>query len=452
MLLLPRARGDGDANAGPAHVAALLPSCAGMPKVAFAAIAAVVTVGAWPFTGALSSGALLLLLPAQAAMHEHDLDPSYRPLHKGYVHLGTGLYIRDEEDLIVRGTPPLILRRTYLSQYHHVREFGVGATHNGGLFIGGDAERFQWVELILPTGTRIRFERTSSGTSYLNAMYEHRSSPSEWRGARLGWTGSDWALRRPDGTLMIFQGCGKGDNDVCWILSERDSDGHRIDYRRDKAGRLLRMEASADRWIAFDYDDQNRIVRAYDRGRNAVQYDYDGRGHLIRVRSTAGREDRYTYNERDEMTGIAAPEINIENTYGDGRVVRQVDRFAEDDEPLIFNFTYQVKDGLVAEVTSARSDGTWKRHTYGPNRYIMSESRGTEGYQPLTFDYERDPVTSVVTNVTLTCPDRKGRPITHSQVRLQPDSEEWIKWDLIRTNCAWRTDRWRDAEHPNLER
>ena len=423
-----------------------------MLKFASVAIASLLAVGAWPFAGAVSSGAILLLWPATAPMQDHDIDPEYKPLHKGYVHLGTGLYIREDEDLIVRGTPALMLRRTYLSEYHHVREFGVGTAHNGALFLAGDAERFQWIELTLPTGTRVRFERTSGGTSYHNAMYEHRTSPSAWQGARLGWTGTGWAIRRLDGTLMLFQGCGKGDNDICWILSERDGDGHQIDYRRDQAGRLIRMEAADDRWIAFDYDEHNRIARAFDSAKNAVRYEYDERGRLTRARSTTGREDRYTYNDRDQMTTISAPEMRIENIYDASRAVRQVDHFPDQDEPFIFNFTYEVKDGVVTEVKSARSDGTWIRYVYGAKRYITSESRGSEGYQPLTFDYQRDPVTSAVTSVTLTCPDRKGRPITHAQVRVQPDSEEWIKWDLIRTNCAWRTERWREPERPNFER
>jgi YD repeat-containing protein len=103
---------------------------------------------------------------------------------------------------------------------------------------------------------------------------------------------------------MLFQGCGDGDNQVCWVLSERDADGHRIDYRRDASGRLLRMEAAPDRWIAFDYDARNRIARAYDPAGRDVRYDYDERGRLTRVTSSQGREDRYAYTALDQMSFI----------------------------------------------------------------------------------------------------------------------------------------------------
>ena len=53
-----------------------------------------------------------------------------------------------------------------------------------------------------------------------------------------------------------------------------------------------------------------------------------------------------------------------------------------------------------------------------------------------------DPVTGVVTGVAVTCPDRTGRPLRHS-AQIRPDTEDWAKQDLVRTNCSWRAERWR---------
>jgi YD repeat-containing protein len=208
-----------------------------------------VAVPAAIYAGPLSSGALWLLLPDGGRAVEHNSFSSHEALHKGGVHLGTGLYIRNDEDLIVPGTPALILRRTYLSGYRVSREFGIGTTHNGELYLVGDPDRFQWIALILPDGAHVRFERTSPGVSFYNAMFEHRSSPSEWQGARLGWIGSGWALKRLDGTIMRFQSCTSSGR-LCSIVEERDGDGHTIHYRRNPSGQLVRMEAQ-NRWIAF---------------------------------------------------------------------------------------------------------------------------------------------------------------------------------------------------------
>ena len=396
-----------------------------------------------PFVGPVRSGAWRLLAAAPMEPQEHDIGPAYQPLHEGHIHLGTGLYIRQDEDLIVRGTPPLVLHRTYRSGFNVQREFGIGATHNGGRLLEGDPDRFQWVEFAASDSALIRFERISPGTSYTNAMFEHRSSPSEWQGAKLGWTGTGWAARRRDGSVMMFQGCGQGGAPHCWILWERDADGHRIDYRRDATGRLLRIEASPDRWIAFDYDDKGRIGRAYSSDDEEVSYEYDERGRLSRSRGSDGIGNVYTYTDRNELASIDTGEVLIENTYDQaGRVIRQVNTWPGDDEPYVFEFAYKLLNGQVAHVESKRSDGTWWRLHY-ENRYIVEESWGAEGYQPLTFKYTRDRVTNIVQSVTLTCPDRKGRATTHSAVSVQPESEAWTKWDFVRTVCAWREERWR---------
>ncbi|MCA1562616.1 MAG: hypothetical protein LC804_20910 [Acidobacteria bacterium] len=82
---------------------------------------------------------------------------------------------------------------------------------------------------------------------------------------------------------------------MCSIVRERDPDGHTIHYRRDAAGRLARIEAAANRWIAFACDGQNRITRAYDSTDHEMRYEYDNRGRLSVATATDGRTHRYTY-------------------------------------------------------------------------------------------------------------------------------------------------------------
>jgi YD repeat-containing protein len=387
--------------------------------------------------GPMSSGALLLLLPAPYPEEEHDLPEDYEPLHKGGVDLSSGLYVRENEDLLVDGTPALILRRTYLSGYRVSKDFGIGSTHNGEEYLIGDPERFQWASLVTATGSRINFGRISRGTSVFNAMFEHRESPTDWQGARLGWTGIRWALRKADGSLSIFRACGPGIAGSCSILESRDGDGHTIRYRRDAEGRLLRMEAGQDRWIAFEYDDQRRITRAHTSASRDARYEYDARGRLTRVSAGDGAERRYTYTDRDELATIAEPGTSIENIWdANGRCIRQINRFDDGREPLIFDFTYHLNGKVVTRTDSVRSDGTWSRFTWNESRYSTSEARGHGGEEPAIFTYERDPDTNLVTSLTLTCPDRTGRPLRHTSV-VRPDNEEWIKWDLVRTHCSW---------------
>jgi Domain of unknown function (DUF6531) len=142
------------------------------------------------FVGPVTSGALLLLLPAQQRSVSHDLPADYEPIHKGHVSLESGLYFRENEDLIVPGTPALVLRRSYVSSYRSRREFGIGTTLTAQWFIRGDGKQFQWAELIRPGERWVSFRRSSPGTSFFNAMYVARGSADEWQGSATGLDGN----------------------------------------------------------------------------------------------------------------------------------------------------------------------------------------------------------------------------------------------------------------------
>jgi YD repeat-containing protein len=399
--------------------------------------ACVTLLAAVPFIGPVRSGALLLLLPARQRPAPHDLPENYKPLHKGHVSLDIGLYFRENEDIVVPGTPALVLRRSYVSSDRVSRDFGIGTTQAAEWWVRGDGQQFQWAELIRPGESHIRFERTSAGSSWTNAMYEHRTSATEWAGARLGWTGIDWALLQEDGTLARFLACGHVKGDRCSIESYRDVDGHVTNYRRNKTGRLERLESGSDRWIAFEYDERDRVARAYASTKRDVRYEYDGRGRLAQVTSDGVVTHRYTYTDLDEMAGIVEPDTNIENSYKDGRCVKQVNRFDDGSPPYIFDFEYTLDGSAIGQVRSRHSDGTWQLYTFDKARYTTTETWGADGYEPAHITLERDPTTHAVVSLSLTCPDRTGRPLKHTSL-VTPDREEWIKWDLMRTHCSWK--------------
>ncbi len=393
--------------------------------------AAIVTV----FAGPVSSGAIFLLIPPSRPRVAHDLPATYRPLHKGHVDLATGLYIREDEDIVVPGTPALILRRTYLSNYRASKQFGIGTTHNGEWYLVGDGNQFSWAALILADGSRVQFKRASAGTSYINAMYNNSEPTDEWTAALLGWTGMSWTVRQRDGSTWRFRPCGVGS--VCSLMDSRDPDGHTVHYQRDRGGRLIKMKSSADRWIAFEYDDRDRIVRAYSSNRDNVRYEYDGPGRLTRVSAENGTTRRYGYTEQDQMATVEDPEIAITNTYDtNGRCTEQVDRFPGREETLSFHFEYVVEGSRVVATTSTESDGTWSRYAFNDRRQTTSETWGTGRLTPTTISYELDPVTGARTALTVTCPDRRGQPLQHRSI-LRPDTEDWVKRDLLTTHCSW---------------
>ena len=386
--------------------------------------------------GPASSGALLLLLPIREQPIRQE-SGDHTPLHKGRVDLDIGVYFRENDDIVVPGTPLLVLRRSYAAGYRVSREFGIGTTHADEWLVLGDGKQFQWVELHRPAEPRVRFERTSSGTSLFNAMYEHRARDNEWTGARLGWTGIDWALRRSDGMLARFRPCGSGGkHDRCTITSYRDPDGHVTRYQRTPSGRLERIESGPDRWIAFNYDDEDRVVRALASTKREVRYEYDDRGRLARVKSGDVVTHRYSYTDLDEMSTIDEPDVALENSYENGRCIRQVIRYADGSPPYIFDFEYKLEGSRIVETVSRRSDGTWAQYAFDKNGFTTAETLGAEGHQPVSFVIERDPSTSAARSLTLTCPDRTGQPLRHSSL-ITRGGEDWLKWDLVRTHCSW---------------
>jgi YD repeat-containing protein len=391
------------------------------------------------FAGPVSSGAILLVMPSDRPRVEHDLPPTYAPFHKGHVDLATGLYIREDEDIVLGGTPALIVRRTYLSNYRVSKQFGIGTTHNGEWYLVGDGARFSWAALILADGAHVQFERVSAGRSYMNALYANHQESGEWNSARLGWTGLWWTIRQRDGSTAHFRPCGAGS--VCSLIRSSDADGHTIKYRRDRSGRLVKMDTSADRWIAFEYDAGDRIVRAYSSNNDDVHYEYDGRGRLVRVSSSDGTVRRYGYTDQDQMASVEDPDIVIENTYNvDGRCTGQLNRFPGEDDTLSFRFDYALQGDRVVQTTSTRSDGTWSRYVFDERRYATSERWGANGIERATITYERDPSTGSETALTVTCPDRFGQPLRHRNI-VRPGTEESVKWDLLQTHCSWRPRR-----------
>jgi hypothetical protein len=368
--------------------------------------------------------------PDSLTANEHYRPREYKPLHKGGIDLATGLYVRENEDLVVPGTPALVLRRTYLSGNHAAKQFGVGALHNGEEYLIGDGQTFQWVSLILARGTRIEFTRTSPGPLLPNAEFVHTATASDWHGSTIIWTGLTWVLQKKEGSTMTFKACSSQARSVCSIIQSRDPQGRTIYYRRHLAsGDLLKIDDGAGRWISLEYDDSHRITRAYASNGRWVRYAYDERGRLASASTSSEQEYRYSYSDLDELATIEEPGTSIENTYADGRCIRQVNKYP-DGEPLIFEFSYQLEGGRVVRTDSRRSDGTFRSYAWDDSKRVKTEAFGQEGNDPIVFDYDRDTITKAVRALTVTCPD-VGSGTTRRTANVTSGKEDVVKADLI---------------------
>ena len=352
-------------------------------------------------------------------------------LHKGSIDLATGLYVRVNDDLVVQGSPALVLRRTYLSGFRESREFGIGTTHSGEDYLIGDSEGFQWAALILARGTRINFTRVTPGTGLPGARFVHDGSAGEWHGAELSWTLASWSLKKRDGSVLVFRGCGK--EDVCSIIQSTDAHGRTINYRRNAFGRLLKMEAGS-RWIGFDYDGEGRIERAYDSTRRTLRYTYDKRGRLERVTAADGTAYRYTYSDQDELETIEEPGTSITNTYEAGRCVRQVNWFPDRD-PYVFELKYQAEGRTVHRTRITESNGTWREYAWDDRKAAMSELMGRTGAEPAFIMYERDAPSRAVIAFTVSGKGRDGQPL-RQRIPVKQGEADLVKHALVSKLCS----------------
>lgn len=389
-----------------------------------------IVVAALMWGGPLSSGALFLLLPSTSSRASSaDLPISYSGLHRGYIDLSSGLYVREDEDIILSKAPAFIWRRAYLSRDRVARHFGIGTTHNAEWYLMGDVRNLTRVQLIRENGARITFDRTSRGWSYANAMFIHNETATSFYGARLGWVGQGWALRFANGVLAMFKSCDTPDN-PCSLISARDLDGRVVRFNRDKGGVLRTIDAGTQR-ITFQYDDRKRIVRAVHGSQQAL-YSYDERGRL--VRATVGATTRsFRYGSRDEMIAIEEPNRSIENTYNaDLRVVQQVVRRPGRPDNVL-SFAYTVHDGKVDETTVTRRDGSRRTYRWNDKRRQELEIHEGEGESFITVQYAR-PDGVFTQSLTVSCTN-DGRAVSET-VDVSPGDESRVKNEVIARICS----------------
>ena len=348
--------------------------------------------------------------PAHSAVAAYHAP--WRPKHQGRVDLSTGEYLREDDDLVIDTPFPLVLRRTHNSADTISRQFGVGAMHPGEMRIRVDSDpRIPWAELILASGGRIRFVRISAGETQDGAVLRHDSTPTEYNGALLSWTGSRWEMRFKDGSIASFLDW-PHDPAVCSLSERRDPDGHRIDYVRDRSGMLLRMESEGQS-IGFEYDDHKRIVRAYDTRHREVRYTYDERGRLVRAAASGGNVRSYRYDDHDRLNEVREPGRIVQNWYdAEGRWAWQIVKDSDQDpEPYIATAQYAVEGGSVVESDFDEGAGHRVRR-YNAQHYTVSETLAAGTSYAVVLTYLRDG-SNTVTGVTLSCTGRDG-PVTRS--------------------------------------
>ncbi len=104
------------------------------------------------------------------------------------VDLSTGLFVLTKTDLAMADVLPVTFTRTYRPNDTVSRSFGIGAAHSYSLVLYWE-NWYSTIALILPGGERVRYQRTSPGGGWADAVLEHTETPSPFYKSVLRFVG-----------------------------------------------------------------------------------------------------------------------------------------------------------------------------------------------------------------------------------------------------------------------
>ncbi|MBE0418271.1 MAG: RHS repeat protein, partial [Coriobacteriia bacterium] len=228
------------------------------------------------------------------------------------INTSTGNFYYSSTDLVLPGVGPAIaVGRTYNHQ---------DASLSGPLGHGWNLDFESFVQsqedgsavVVYPGGMRKTFTADGGG-GYVAPPGTHETlTPRQ---------GGGFELKSKDGSARLYTSQG-------WLESVVDRYGVAITYERAADGRILRIEGSGGRYVAFTYS-VDRISTVTDSASRSVTYGFDGAGDLTSVTDANGETTRYAYDSDHRVLSVAYPrhpdDPAVVNVYADDKVTTQYD-------------------------------------------------------------------------------------------------------------------------------
>jgi YD repeat-containing protein len=230
--------------------------------------------------------------------------------------LGGGLF-PIKTDLYVPDTMPLAFTRTYIPPTDWCRRFQVYLPHVYDLFLSGSRFPYTYLDWRLPDGRSIHYERISSGTDYVDAIYGPSFNSGTFSNSRVNWNGFGWDWTLANGSTYLspeaYAATRPQQGSLVGIF---DRNGHEVRLSRGASGELAEIRSPAGRWIRFEYS-QLHLIRARDSSGDVVDYEYDSDDRLSAVRHAGGETDIYSYDAADRIIKVedAEESMTLEITY-----------------------------------------------------------------------------------------------------------------------------------------
>jgi hypothetical protein len=178
------------------------------------------------------------------------------------VDLGSGLFVYRKTDLTLPDAIPATLQRIYRPGDSNIYGFGQGTTTPYDIRLW-NVNSYTVVQMVLPDGGTINFDRTSPGEDWQSGVFEQRTTPGPWFGAviRRMPNVDGWQLQRRDGTVYEFAS-GYGP-----VTAIQDPDGNRltIDRSQGTTGLATKITTQHGRWMRFTYNASSLATSVVDK-------------------------------------------------------------------------------------------------------------------------------------------------------------------------------------------
>ncbi|MCA1602174.1 MAG: DUF6531 domain-containing protein, partial [Acidobacteria bacterium] len=351
------------------------------------------------------------------------------------VDLGTGLFVYQKTDLVLKDVLPISLTRTYRPKDSIVRSFGKGTTNPYDIYVAGDTANYG--QIVLPDGSLIRFNKIPNSSP---AVYEHIATPTRFYKATMrqitgvGPNGA-WEVRLTDGSIyqfgikVLWGDIFGPHSSITGLSAVQDRYGNRLTITRDSSFRMARVTSPNGRWIEFSYSDSSkRVAQATDNIGRTLSYIYDANGRLWKATDAKGGVTEYTYDSSDRMLTIKDPRsiVFLTNEYdGNGRVIRQTQGDAG-----VYQFAYTVDgSGKVTQTDVTDPRGFVRRVTFSSSGYKLTDTFALGRPEQQTYTFERQGGSNFVLNVidplnrkTATAYDAQGNATSQTRLADTPEA------------------------------
>jgi RHS repeat-associated protein len=328
------------------------------------------------------------------------------------VDLSSGIFVHRTQDFAINDLMPVNFDRTYrVGRKKSSRGFGDGVGNNFSYYLRGDGKcPNEYVDLVFPNGSYIRFLVEIGGQSIASKVYRYFESLRGFRGSTLtsgaGGAGGSASVTLPSGITMGFaqQTCSTTASTGDTALKEiTDRLGNKTTISRNNGGLISRIKGPSGRLLNFAYDTGNRVQTLTDDLGRSVTYTYTSTGTAADGTPTTGiasvswknaagvqtHSESYTYDAAGRMATVTDQRgiLMVSNIfYPDGRVQKQT---LADGAIYQFAYTFHA-NGKVATTTVTDGRNNVRTLTYTDKSQLVNETFGAGSAVSQTSTYTRN--------------------------------------------------------------